>query len=303
MLEKRTDLALESHEIRAEKGVDDGIIITESAANGIKKTVAEVKEGEGEKRSGKKAGRYITLDIGDINLLAGAELERTAQEIARTLRSMLPAGEGTVLVVGLGNEGITPDSIGPKAIKKLIVTRHIKKSDPRLFDSAGFGSVAATCPGVLGQTGLESAETVECICRRIRPKCVILIDSLAARSISRLAATIQISDCGISPGSGVSNRRKAICAETLGCNVISLGIPTVVDAATLALDIAEMNLAENEKDAMAAVRKALGERSEGIFVSPKDIDVITDRAARLIAVSLNLALHGLSYADINACTD
>ncbi len=291
MFERRTDLALEVHELQGE---DSGIVLEESEKSFVHITTASVISEEGEKNAGKPIGKYITLDIGRIWQTDRRRFEAVTQVLADEITALLPEGDGCVLTVGLGNEEITPDSIGPRAVKRLIVTRHIESADPMLFSSVGFGSVASICTGVLGQTGIESAEIIKSVCERIKPKCVILIDALASRRLARLATTIQLSDTGISPGSGVQNRRASITEEYVGCPVISIGVPTVVDAATLAYDLLEENLGD---DIGLDLEKAISSIDKSMFVTPKDNDIIAKETASLIASALNLALHGLEIND------
>ena len=222
-----------------------------------------------------------------------------ARVISDEIREMLPIGEGETLVVGLGNEEITPDSIGPRAVKKLLVTRHIKGIDPVLYDDAGFGNVAAIVPGVLGQTGIESAEIIKSVCDSIKPKCVVVIDSLASRRLARLATTVQISNGGISPGSGVSNKRAELSDRTLGVPVISIGVPTVVDAATLAYDLLEEHKGQPDEEFAEIIERVLAGDGKNMFVTPKDNDVIAIETAKLLSTAINLALHNISVEEIN----
>ncbi len=296
MFEKYTDLALEVHELRGEAS---GITVEEVIKEGIRITTATVKKGEGERLSGKSAGEYITLEVGKIWQCEKAKFNNIARVIADELRSILPSHDGETLVVGLGNEEITPDSVGPRAVKRLLVTRHIKGIDPLLYDTAGFGNVAAIAPGVLGQTGIESTEIIKSVCDSIKPKCVIAIDSLASRRLSRLATTVQLSNGGISPGSGVSNKRSELSEQTLGVPVISLGVPTVVDAATLAYDLLEEHSGDSDGRFADIVEKVLAGDGKSMFVTPKDNDVIAIETAKLLSTAINMALHNIGIDEIN----
>ncbi|MBO4277175.1 MAG: GPR endopeptidase [Clostridia bacterium] len=295
MLEKYTDLALESHELHAERGEDDGIILREYAVCGCKVTQATVLPGGGEKRAGKPAGKYITVETGRFWLSDGAEFENAANAVAAELKKLLPQGAGCVLAACLGNRDITADSVGPRTAEKLLVTRHLRDMAPELYSKAGFGELAAVAPGVLGQTGIESAAIVEGVCRMIRPKCVVVIDSLASRRLERLCTTVQISDSGISPGSGVFNRRAELSGKTLGAPVVSLGVPTVVDAATLALDLFDQSGAKLPEDAAEKLAHGGG---GSMFVTPKDSDVSARENARLLAFSINSAVHGIKICEM-----
>ena len=297
MFEKRTDLALEVKELRGE---ESGITAKEETLNGIKITRAEILSGEGERLSGKKAGIYTTLEIGRFWQEERSRACVISQQLSRELCALVPDESGCVPIAGLGNDAITADSIGPKAVKRLLVTRHLQELDPSLYKTAGFECVAAIAPGVLGQTGIESAEIIKSVAENIKPKCIILIDALASRRLERLATTIQISNSGISPGSGVSNKRRELNAEYLGAPVVSIGVPTVVDAATLALDVLEDELGEISAERFEQIAKSLATGSEStMFVTPKESDVITEAAAKLIADALNMAIHKMSPNEIN----
>ena len=287
MYEIRTDLALEAHEINAQAGREDGIRTEEETIDGFSITTVHVGEGEGERLAKKKAGTYINVDVGKSWLLASEGFAALVALLAGQLRKLFPADfSGTALVVGLGNYDITADSIGPKAVEKVVVTRHLRTLNPQLYESAGFGDLCAFAPGVLGQTGMESAEIVRSIVEAVRPSLIVAIDALASRRLARLATTVQLCDTGIYPGAGVSNRRSELSAETLGVPVISIGVPTVVDAATLAYDL----LGENADEKTAAA--LLAGDGKDMFITLKESDVITKQSARLLGFAINRAFHG-----------
>ena len=229
------------------------------------------------------------------------------------------------MIVGLGNSELTSDAIGPQTVSGLIVTRHLKQHLPEVYSAMPLRETAAFLPGVLGHTGIESAETVKAIAKIVEPKVLIIIDALASRKVDRLCSTVQISDTGISPGSGVGNDRKEISEKTVGIPVIAIGIPTVVDATTLALDlfeeaskrIREEKSGDTKKaaeifedfdklsnEAEQIIRKVLSSSESGageMIVTPRDIDVIVNKSARLLSLALNKALHGqLEQEEINA---
>jgi len=285
MYEIRTDLALEAHEINAQAGREDGIRTEEETIDGFSITTVHVGEGEGERLAKKKAGTYINVDVGKSWLLASEGFAALVALLAGQLRKLFPADfSGTALVVGLGNYDITADSIGP--VEKVVVTRHLRTLNPQLYESAGFGDLCAFAPGVLGQTGMESAEIVRSIVEAVRPSLIVAIDALASRRLARLATTVQLCDTGIYPGAGVSNRRSELSAETLGVPVISIGVPTVVDAATLAYDL----LGENADEKTAAA--LLAGDGKDMFITLKESDVITKQTARLLGFAINRAFHG-----------
>ncbi|MDD2268008.1 MAG: GPR endopeptidase [Eubacteriales bacterium] len=291
---RRTDLALETHELNAEQGIDDGIITREETISGVQVTTAEIKPGKGEEMSGKKAGMYITVDIGRVWQFDSVRVKEIATLLADKIKALLPNCDGPVLVAGLGNENVTPDSIGPKIVEGLLVSHHIKELNTKLYDTIGFGDVAAFAPGVLGQTGIESADIIKSVVTSLKPSCVIVIDALSSRRLARLATTVQLADSGISPGSGVNNSRRRLDKETLGVPVVSIGMPTVVDAATLAYDLLE-EIANREKLSIniteEVINKSLTENSRNFFITPKETDIIIMSGSKLLTMALNMALH------------
>ncbi len=296
MLGKYTDLALEVHELHGE---DSGITVNEKIINGTKITFARIFEGEGEKLSGKSAGKYINIDVGKVWMTDSVRFREIAKTVSSQLKELIPNGEGCVLVIGLGNIDITPDSLGPQTSKRLLITRHIKDLDPDLYNTTGFGCLSTLSVGVLGQTGIESAEIIKSAVKQIRPKCVILVDSLASRRLSRLATTIQISDSGISPGAGVLNKRAELNKTILGVPVVSVGVPMVVDGATLAHDLLEEHIGDSRRDFQVAINKTFNGQGREMFVTPKDIDKISRIVSRLVASAINLAVHNMDLEEIN----
>ena len=304
MFEKRTDLALEAHEICIDSKKDDGIITKTEIINGFEVTSLEILSEKGAETAGKGKGKYINADIGSRWKDDPLYMDRAVMTASELIKRLLPenAFERGIFVAGLGNCEITADSVGPKTVRKVKVTRHIEKLDRELFEKAGFVPVSAAAFGVFAQTGIESAETVKSIVSFVSPACVIAVDALASRRLSRLASTLQISDAGISPGSGVFNSRCSLNKKFLGVPVISLGVPTVVDAFTLACDIAEENGMISKDGSFEKIFKDLSGRfGRDIFVSPKDIDVIAEKVSTLLARAINLSLHGTlspEYSDI-----
>ena len=210
--------------------------------------------------------------------------EKLRGELAQLMDGV--PGRGLVLVVGLGNRAITPDAIGPKVHEHTLVTRHLVEQIPEHFGA--FRPVASLSAGVLGTTGMESGELVQAVCRRLKPACVVAVDALASRSLKRLCRTVQLSDTGIAPGSGVGNHRWALDRASLGVPVLAVGVPTVVDASTLAADL----LGQEELP-------PLGEGRD-LLVTPKDIDSQVDDLAKVIGYGISLALQpGLDVADLD----
>lgn len=275
----RTDLALESAEIH--KKSLNGVALDEEKQSELTIWRMEIETDSAAKRLGKPQGRYITIGLPRFTARAGVD-KKTAAVLAGEISRLLPQNTGSVLIAGLGNTEITPDSLGPKVAEKVIATRHIGK---KLCRELGLGEllpVSVIAPGVLGQTGIETGELILGTADRVVPSAVIVIDALAARSLDRLGSTVQMSDTGICPGSGVGNSRMEISRRTLGIPVISVGVPTVVDIKTLLSDIGAENVSAPD-----------------MIVTPKEIDMMIERAAFLIAVSLNLSLQkSLSFEDI-----
>ena len=268
----RSDLALECREPLTEY---PGLAVCEEDHDEYHITRLEVQNLEGARAIGKPPGHYVTIELphlGEFADVYGEGMECTAAE----LRRLLPE-QGTVLVVGLGNDSMTPDALGPRCCAQVLATRHITGE---LAKSAGLGNLRAVTtltPGVLGRTGIESGELIAATVRALRPAAVITVDALAARSLSRLGCTIQINDSGIVPGSGVGNARLEISKNSLGVPVLGLGVPTVVDAATLVAELAEID------DPPPA--------SEHMMVTPREVDLLIDRAAKLCAMAINRALQ------------
>ena len=290
----RTDLAVECHEYATEKH-PEGVKVKKEQVDDIKITTITVENEKGEKAIGKARGRYITLEIAPLTKnshLFSSQLTVLSQQI----KKLLPE-KGTVLVAGLGNDKITPDALGPRCVSFLLATRHINGELAKSIGFHNLRSVAAVVPGVLGQTGIESAEIIKGVVNNIKPSAVIVVDALASRSVSRLGTTVQMTDTGVSPGSGVGNFRSEISSNTLGVPVIALGVPTVVDGATLALDLLEktgfdIKNSENLHDVFS---------SPVMMVTPKEVDNMIERAAKLVAMGINTALQpDISPEDIMA---
>ena len=288
MLKRRTDLAVEAAELWRESapgaGKLPGVESREALREGYKVTTVKVLDDRGAEALGKPVGSYVTLSLDGLARREEDAFGRAVRALAAELRPLLPRDEkAPALVVGLGNRSITPDTIGPKAADHTLVTRHLVDMAPEHFGS--FRPVAALAAGVLGTTGVESGELVRALVDKIRPACVLAVDALASRSLSRVCSTIQIADTGICPGSGVGNARAALNEETLGVKVIAIGVPTVVDAATLTCDV----LAEAGRGDLDP--QALDGAGDGLIVTPKDIDSRAADLSKVIGYGIDLALH------------
>ena len=274
----RTDLALEATE-NTKNLTDSDVLQYEKIYGGVTVTHLKILSRRAENALQKPAGNYITVDTPP---LTDNEKERDAiiGVLAKELARFIPK-EGTVLAVGLGNRAITPDALGPMAADMVLATRHIEKEFARSVGLEDLRAVAVLTPGVLGQTGTESGEVTAGICHIVHPAAIIAIDALAARSVHRLGTTIQISDTGIAPGAGVGNRRVPLTRDTLGIPIIAIGVPTVVDAATIAADCG----ADDE------TVRAIAPAAQNLVVTPREIDLLVQRAAYLIAGGINAALQ------------
>lgn len=275
----RTDLALERHEMLNKEQVK-GIRYETKQKDDATITLVEVLDDSGEKEVGKPKGKYFTVDVPEFSHETEL-LDGRLKALTEVITDMLPKGKSSVLVVGIGNDNITPDALGPLCAEQIFSTRHLKTEFSSELGLPAFNPVASISTGVLGQTGIETAEYIKGIVDLINPKTVIAVDALASRKLSRLGKTIQLSDTGISPGAGVGNNRARIDEKTLGIPVIGIGIPTVVDGKTLVYDLVESG--SNIDD--------ISEETETVMVTPRDIDMIIKRASRLLALSINCALQ------------
>lgn len=279
----RTDLAQECKEARGNTEIP-GIDYQEKTKNGIKILSMEIKDEKAGRRIGKAPGKYITIEAGKIWLMSDEQKDEISTVISESILEHFGSAS-SILAIGLGNREITADALGPKTADRLLVTRHVKAYDPVLFDQIGQEELSAFCPGVVGQTGIETFELIKGACESVKPDIVIVIDALAARSVDRLATTVQISDSGLAPGSGIGNKRKMINSDTLGLPVLAVGIPTVVDSSTLVYDSLEKAGIENID---SSLRKVL-ENSKSFFVSLKESDIAIDEGARLLSDAINKA--------------
>lgn len=292
MLTIRTDLAAEAHTLwRENSGLTtklSGVRAWDQMAEGFPVNRVEILDEEGERALGKPRGLYLTLDLSGYWRREADSFPRAVAAIASLLESLLPE-EGPVLAAGLGNAAMTPDALGPQTITHLLVTRHLGKVLPMLRP------VSALAAGVLGTTGIEVAEWVRGVSEHVKPAAVVLVDALAARDLDRLCNTVQLSDTGLIPGSGVGNHRMALNRETLGIPVISIGVPTVVDAATVARDIlTEAGRGEGEPHALRG-------RGKNLFVTPDSIDAKIRDLAKVLGYGISMALQpGLEMADLTA---
>jgi spore protease len=287
----RTDLAVEAKAVLdAGEGLPGVEETVEEPSEGVHVSRVAVTSPEGARALRKPEGRYVTVTAPGLRRHDPEHAARVGRVLTREIALLLPGRPRSVLVVGLGNWHATADALGPKVVGRLLVTRHLHEVLPEA-ELRGLGSVAAFSPGVLGLTGVETAEVVLGLCDRIRPELVIAVDALAALDVGRILTTVQLTDTGIAPGSGVGSRRRAIAPSTLGCGVLAIGVPTVVHAATIAEAALERVLGEEGRKALGAARPTLAEVFGDLVVTPKEIDRQVEDLARLVAGALNAALH------------
>ena len=321
----RTDLAIEARELAQQEAAAadelEGLSVKTEDAPDYFLTHVRILSEEGCRLMGKPKGDYITLES---EMLKKNDIEcheKIIKVLADNIRSLVKFGENDcILVAGLGNWNITPDALGPKVVSKILVTRHLQGTLPEEIEET-VRPVAAVSPGVMGITGIETGEILKGIVDKLHPTLLIAIDALAARRSNRINAAIQLSNTGISPGAGVGNKRMMLDENNLGIPVIAIGVPTVVDAATLVNDtmdhiLDEMmaqtpkgsafyetlkTLEQDEKYQMIA--DILGPYTGNMFVTPKEVDAVVDRLANIIANSINIAIHpGVTMEDINKYT-
>ena len=310
MFNFRTDLALERTNIyRKANRLEniDGIETEEQdLENNMKITRVKINNEKGEQAIGKKQGVYITIDLKDIKLAGDNEIQKASETLSNELKTLINnhvKPKDDIMIVGLGNIYVTPDSLGPKVTNEIDVTRHIIKYLPQYIDE-NTRPVTAVSPGVLGTTGIETYEILKGIVDNVKPKLLIVIDALSSRSIERISSTIQISDTGIVPGAGVGNTRQEISESTLGIPVIALGIPTVVESAVLVnecLDLlitkmqqeAKSNVFLNnlkEQDNYEKIKDALNPQDYNMIVTPKEIDELIENMKDIVARGINMSL-------------
>ena len=295
--QRRTDLASEAKEIWQQSSGEttqlSGVKAYDKTLHGFPLSAVEILDTQGEQALGKPKGKYITLEIDALLRREKDGFARAVQALSETLLSVLDIKDAqNVLVVGLGNPDITPDAVGPIVTRYTMATTHLLQKMPEEFQN--FRPVSVLQAGVLGMTGVESAHMVQAFVAQFKPDAVVAVDALASRKFSRVCRTVQVSNTGIVPGSGIGNARAALNEETLGVPVVALGVPTVVDAGTLAADILE------ETGGDATFAEKFQEFGKNMIVTPKEIDRQVADISKLMAYAINMALHkDLSVADID----
>lgn len=311
MIDFRTDLADERRDIyrKANKLENEvpGIETEENEVNeNVKVLKVKILNEEGEKALGKPKGVYITIDVKNLKIAQEEDIAKASDAVSSQLKEVIAShigSEDDILVVGLGNAYVTPDSLGPKVISYIDVTRHLLKYAPQYLEE-GTRPVSAISPGVLGTTGIETLEIIKGIVDNTRPKMLIVIDSLASKSIQRISSTIQIADTGITPGAGVGNTRKELSQATLGIPVIAIGVPMVVEMATITNDCLNLFIEKlqqeaksndylnklKEEDNYEDIKNALIPVNYNMIVTPKEIDDLIENMSSVVARGINFAL-------------
>lgn len=287
----RTDLAVEAIENHKTAAALPHVRQSDRTLEGFAVHEVRILSEDAAREIGKPQGRYLTLELDALIRREEDAFPRACKALSTLLHELLPhPNDGPVLIAGLGNRMITPDAIGPQTADHVIATRHLVAQSPAIF--ADWRPVSALAPGVLGQTGVETGEVICGVLDRVRPAAVIAVDALAAGRLSRLLRTVQLADTGITPGAGVGNARAALNKETLGVPVIAVGVPTVVDGATLAHEISSQ-LGQ-------PACEALDDLSQPVMITTRDIDREVADISRMIGYAVNMALHPhLSVADID----
>lgn len=314
----RTDLALESQErLKNDRGTVRGVrFFEEPGEDGVVVSTVVIETENAAKAMGRPRGTYVTIEAPEMIEEDEGYHRNISVRLAEILRKMLPGRteldlnkglEVSALVVGLGNREVTPDALGPRVVDNLFITRHIMNEFGKYaFVDEDVSRVSGIVPGVMAQTGMECVEILRGVVKETKPDFVITVDALAARNVRRLGRTIQLTDTGITPGSGIGNHRNALNTESVGVPVISLGVPTVVDAATIVADamsalITELSLSDlrqlDERERQELARELLSPQLNGLFVTPKNIDDSIKQLSFLISEGLNIALLGNKERD------
>ena len=320
MFQIRTDLAVENRELykQEEKSQEEGISIEKEENDSYTVTRIKVLNKEGSLNIKKPVGTYITLDVPKLNKTDEDLKDEISQALAKEIKGIAKTKEDTkILIVGLGNWNITPDALGPKVVERVLVTRQFFVNYNKEIDET-VANVAALSPGVMGITGIETGEIIKGVVEKVKPNLVIAIDALASRKMDRVSTTIQLSDTGINPGAGVGNNRMELNERTLGVPVIAIGIPTVVDAATIVNDTLDLIIESLKKEAevgsdfydllsqisseekYSLIQEVLNPYMKNVIVTPTDIDAVVDDLSIIVANGLNMALHpGIDLKDVN----
>ena len=306
----RTDMADERSDIYKKANKLDNIPGVESFENtiddNIKTNIVKITDSNGEKAIGKPIGTYVTIDIKNLKIATDEDIDKASNVVTDELKKIINShcqSLDEILVVGLGNQFVTPDSLGPKVVSEIDITKHFIKYTPQ-YVKEGTRSVCAIAPGVLGTTGIETSEIIKGIVDNIKPKMLIVIDSLASKSIERISSTVQISDTGIVPGGGVGNAREELSESSIGIPVIAIGVPMVVESAVLVNDCLDLFIGKlqdeaksndylnelKEKDNYEEIKESLNPTGYNMIVTPKEIDDLIENMKDVVAKAINFAV-------------
>lgn len=306
----RTDMADERKDIyKKANNLENipGIETSESTVNdNIKTNIVKITNEQGEQAIGKPIGTYVTVDIKNLKLATNEDIQKASDVVKDELKKIIDAhceSQDEILVVGLGNQFVTPDSLGPKVVSEIEVTKHFIKYTPQ-YVVEGTRSVCAIAPGVLGTTGIETSEIIRGIVNKVQPKMLIVIDSLASKSIERISSTVQISDTGIVPGGGVGNAREELSEKSIGIPVIAIGVPMVVESAVLVNDCLDLFIGKlqneaksndylnelKEKDNYGEIKESLNPTGYNMIVTPKEIDDLIENMKDIVSTAINSAV-------------
>lgn len=306
----RTDMADERKDIyKKANNLENipGIETSESTVNdNIKTNIVKITNEQGEQAIGKPIGTYVTVDIKNLKLATDEDIQKASDVVKDELKKIIDShceSQDEILVVGLGNQFVTPDSLGPKVVSEIEVTKHFIKYTPQ-YVVEGTRSVCAIAPGVLGTTGIETSEIIRGIVDKVQPKMLIVIDSLASKSIERISSTVQISDTGIVPGGGVGNAREELSEKSIGIPVIAIGVPMVVESAVLVNDCLDLFIGKlqneaksndylnelKEKDNYGEIKESLNPTGYNMIVTPKEIDDLIENMKDIVSTAINSAV-------------
>ena len=306
----RTDMADERKDIyKKANNLENipGIETSESTVNdNIKTNIVKITNEQGEQAIGKPIGTYVTVDIKNLKLATDEDIQKASDVVKDELKKIIDShceSQDEILVVGLGNQFVTPDSLGPKVVSEIEVTKHFIKYTPQ-YVVEGTRSVCAIAPGVLGTTGIETSEIIRGIVNKVQPKMLIVIDSLASKSIERISSTVQISDTGIVPGGGVGNAREELSEKSIGIPVIAIGVPMVVESAVLVNDCLDLFIGKlqneaksndylnelKEKDNYEEIKESLNPTGYNMIVTPKEIDDLIENMKDIVSTAINSAV-------------
>lgn len=303
LADERSNIYKKINQLDSIEGVENEEVVFDE---NVKSNRVKILNEKGAEAIGKPVGTYITIDVKGLKIAQEEEIAKTAEYLAEELKGLIGKHvdqQSDILVVGLGNEYVTPDALGPKVISEIEITRHILEYMPQYLDE-NTRPVSAISPGVLGTTGIETLEILKGIVDHVKPKLLIVIDSLASRSMERISSTIQLADTGIVPGAGVGNKRKELSKATLGVPVIAIGVPTVVETAVVVNDCLDLLIQKLQEEARSneylnqlkqednyeEIKEALLPKDYNFIVTPKEIDDLINNMSGVVARGINLSL-------------